>query len=112
MDFAHGETVTRARAVPEVDAYGDVVGVTYSDLADIPNCAVYVESQSEVVEAGRSAVVARLTVLAPFGADLKAGDRVQRSGRWWEAKSVPESFRSPFTGWEAGCRIMFELVEG
>lgn len=112
MMFAHGVTVARSRPVPQTDAYGDTVATTYGAPVDVAGCAPYIEALADVVAAGRSAVVSRLVVLCPFDADLAAGDRIVWEGQTWEARSQIERRRNPFTGWEAGASITFELVEG
>lgn len=112
MVFPFGVTMTRYRAVPEVDAYGDTIQVTYSDVAEVRGCGPYVSARPVVVEAGRSAVVTLLTVVCSFDADFRFGDRVEFEGRTWQASGEIERLRNPFTGWEAGAQIVFEMVEG
>lgn len=111
MEFPFGECLTVHRVTTTVDAYGDQsdAGTT---LVQVHGCAVEPVTSTTVVEAGRTVTVSSVNVYGPADVDLRAGDRVQRDGRWWRAIGNPQTFRSPFTGWDAGSRTAFEMVEG
>lgn len=115
MDFPYGETAVRQRATTSVDPYsGEATGPDWTtpDSLDIPGCAFDPGGSTEPLEQGRTAVITQPTVYAPFGADVRAGDRLVVRGRTWEVDGDPADYRSPFTGWEPGTTIKLKVVEG
>lgn len=115
MDFPYGETVTRQRGVPVVDPYsGEATGIdwtTPTTLA-IPGCAVADGGSIEPVQDARTAVVSDFDVLAPYGADVLAGDRVVIRGLVCDVQGRPFDWLHPMTGWHPGRVIKAKITEG
>lgn len=115
MDFPHGETVTRQRGVATVDPYsGEATGVDWTtpDELEIPGCAFNPGRSTEPVQDARTAVITEPEVYAPFGSDVRAGDRLVVRGVTFDVQGNPGDWRSPFTGWEAGMAIPLKRTEG
>lgn len=129
MMFPHGETVTRLRAPLAEDPYSgetirrDWAGATWPSVfpavwpddveaLEIPGCAFDPGGSSEPAEQGRASVTTQPSILAPFGADITATDRVVIRDRTWDVDGDPAAYRNPFTGWEAGLVVKLKAVAG
>lgn len=91
------------------DRYGDRSEVSSHQLS---GCALAAQRSSE--DTARAGTVATEQLLyGPYGADLTAQDVVVLpDGTEWEVDGSPESWRSPFTGWEAGVQVRVRRVTG
>lgn len=110
--FTFGECLHVYRATTTEDEYGDQSPATEPLVDVIDGCAVEPVSSTTITEAGRTITLNSLNVYAPYCADLRSGDRIQRDNRWWRATGNARRWRSPFTGLEAGSVTTFEMVEG
>lgn len=115
MGFPYGETVTRLRATAITDPYsGEQTGLDWSSPSEleIAGCAVASGGSLEPLQDARNAVDSDFDVLAPFGADVRAADRLVVRGLTCEVAGRPFDWRSPFTGWEPGTLIQAKIREG
>jgi len=110
--FTFGERLHVYRATTTEDEYGDQSPATEPLVDVIDGCAVEPVSSTTITEAGRTITLNTLNVYAPFGADLRAGDRIKRDNQWWRATGNARRWRSPFTGAEFGSVTTFEMAEG
>lgn len=113
--FGYGETVTRRRGTSVADPYSqESTSIDWTDATevDLPGCAVADGGSLEPTEDARNAVVSDFDVLAPFGTDVTAQDRLIVRGLVCEVVARPFSWRNPYTGWEAGTVIRAKIVEG
>jgi hypothetical protein len=78
----------------------------------IPGCAVADGGSLEPLQDARNAVDSDFDVLAPYGSDVLAGDRVVIRGLTCEVVGRPFDWRSPFTGWEPGTVVRATIREG
>jgi hypothetical protein len=60
----------------------------------------------------RDSVESDFDVVAPYGADILAGDRVVVRGLTCEVQGRPFDWRNPFTGWAPGTLVRAKIVEG
>jgi hypothetical protein len=111
MDYPYGEQVTVRRSTVGVDAYGDPVRATWSDLATYPRCAVWPSASTED-NAGRSEVDTTLQMALPPGADVLSTDRLVWRGDTYEVIGDPFAWRSPFTGRAPGVQLTVQRVTG
>jgi hypothetical protein len=115
MDFPHGETVTRLRGVALTDPYSgeatDVDWTTPTSLA-IPGCGVADGGSLEPTQDARNAILSDFDVVAPYGVDVQAGDRLVIRGLTCEVSGRPFDWMNPFTGWTPGTVIRAKVVEG
>jgi hypothetical protein len=115
MDFPYGETVTRLRATTVTDPYsGEETSIDWGDpdgLA-IDGCAVADGGSLEPLQDARNAVESDFDVLAPFGSDVLATDRLVVRGLTCEVQGRPFDWHHPMTGWEPGMVVKAKIVEG
>ena len=88
------DTVTRHRPGTQT-----VRGVTIPDwstatTATIGNCSVQ-PSGTTLDQQGRFAVMDGLTLYAPSGADIQAGDRIEYGGKTYTIDGEPREWASP-----------------
>lgn len=115
MDFPHGETVTRQRSTAVTDPYSDEdtgADWTSPDTLPIAGCAVATGGTIEPVADARNSVESDFDVLAPFGSDVTAQDRLVIRGLVCEVQGRPFDWHHPMTGWEPGTVIKAKIVEG
>lgn len=115
MDFPHGETVTRLRGTPTLDPYsGESTGIDWTnpDTLPIPGCGVGDGGSLEPLREARNSVESDYDILAPYGSDVLAGDRVIVRGLTCDVIGRPFPWRHPMTGWEPGTVIRAKIVEG
>lgn len=113
--FGAGETVTRQRGTAVTDPYsGEATGIDWDnpDELDIDGCAVASGGSLEPLQNARSAVVSDFSVMAPFGSDVLANDRLVVRGLTCEITGRPFDWQSPFTGWQPGMVFHAKIVEG
>lgn len=116
--FTAGETVTVYRASTARDRVGDPTGPLVSHTID--NCGIVqtetaLQGDSRTTAADgdrRHAVLTRMELLCPPGADIQFGDRVQLPGdtTMYEVDGMPWSPRNPFTTWQPGIRVRLRGV--
>lgn len=106
------ETVTVLRAGTTTDRYRNVVA-DWSNPArtEVPGCAVAPGTSSEE-NAGRTAVIAGLTVYLPAGADVRPADRIEIRGVVYDIDGEPGDWRNPFTDTRAGLEVALRRVTG
>lgn len=115
MTFAYGETVTRLRATTATDPYSnEATAEDWSNPTElaIDGCAVADGGSLEPLQNARNSVESDFDVLAPFGSDIRANDRLVIRGLTCETVGRPFDWQSPFTGWEAGMVVHAKIVEG
>lgn len=107
MRLVHGETVTVNRYAQ--DPYGDTVLISQHT---IPRCSFRIMASSEPLDF-RTDVVSTARLLAPYGSDLKATDRIERAdGTLWDVVGPPSQVSSPLTGWKPGMAATLTLATG
>jgi hypothetical protein len=79
---------------------------------EIPLCGVADGGSLEPLQDARNAVESDFDVVAPYGADVTAADRLVIRGLTCTVQGRPFAWRSPFTGWEPGTVIRAKIVEG
>ncbi|MEV7013275.1 hypothetical protein [Streptosporangium sp. NPDC051022] len=77
----------------------------------VPGCAAWPTGSTEQVEA-QDQTKELFTVLAPYGTDIRATDRVRLYGRVFEVDGEPQSWKSPLTGTAPGIEIRLERTKG
>lgn len=115
MTFAHGETVTRQRGTAIIDPYsGETTGISWAtpSLLAIPGCGIASGGSLEPLQDARNAVDSDYDVIAPYGSDILAGDRVVIRGLTCDVAGRPFDWRSPFTGWAPGTLVQAKIREG
>jgi hypothetical protein len=114
--FTHGETVTRQRAQTTADPYSTQPRPDWKKTpatVDIAGCGFDPGTSAEsFAEPGRQPITTKPTVYAPYGSDIKAGDRLVVRGVTYDVDGNPADFRSPFSGWEAGMAVSLRVKEG
>lgn len=108
-----GETIAVIRSGEPVgtDRYGNPIpGPTTGH--QVHGCAIEPVGSQEPVEVGRQAIHTRLTVYAPAGADVQAGDQLDVRGRRYDVDGNPGLWRNPYTGRRAGIEIHCVQVRG
>lgn len=104
----YGITITVVRPGKR-DKYGDETPGTEHA---IDGCAVYPRTSGESTDQ-RDTVVIGLTLLAPYGVDLKATDKVRLpDGTTYQVDGEPGPWSSPLTGWQPGVQAALERVTG
>lgn len=115
IPFAYGETVTRLRADAAVDPYsGESVGNDWTspDSLDIPGCGIADGGSLEPTQDARNAVESDFDVIAPYGVDVTAADRLVIRGLTCQVQGRPFDWMNPLTGWQPGTVIRAKVVEG
>lgn len=115
MTFAFGETVTILRAPSILDEYsGEITGLdwTLATRKTIPGCGIAPISSDEPLRDSRTQVDSMVDVYAPYGADIKALDRLIIRGTTWAVEGDPAVWRHPMTGWQPGTVIRAVKVDG
>jgi hypothetical protein len=111
--FPFGITIEVERQ-PAANDFGDR---SYSPSHSIDGCATAPRYSTEVND-GRSAVITGLHLYGPYGADLRATDRVvlpgtePRKQRTWRVVGDVGSYRSPWNNWMPGFEAALERVTG
>jgi hypothetical protein len=110
-----GEQIIRLRATPAADPYSGVIDQldwsTPSRLV-IDGCGVAPTSSTEPLRDNRSEVISRIDIYVPYGADIRALDRLVVAGVTWHVDGDPAAWRSPLTGWAPGAVVSCTRVEG
>lgn len=101
------ETVTRVRPVMAEDSRHNLIPSTKGEELLISGCSVQPGATAEDI-AMRDTVTIRLTVYAPFGADVRADDLIIWRGRTYQVNGHPEQWSSP-SG--AVSHVKFSLVD-
>lgn len=112
-----GETVTILRPGSSTrDSHGnDVPGADVE--TDVEHCAVWPTGSAgqglgrEQVQ-GRDQVEDRMSVLFPFGTEVRATDRLRIRGLLYQVTGVAQSWSSPFTSTRAGVELQADRVTG
>ncbi|WP_177240549.1 hypothetical protein [Nonomuraea wenchangensis] len=105
-----GETVVLLRRTQSGrDSHGNPVWT----VAELPveGCAVWPTGSTEETH-GQDQTSERLTVLAPYGTEVRSTDQVRARGLVYEVQGLPSSWRSPLTGTRAGVEVRLERVRG
>lgn len=120
MSLPYGEQVIRLRATRVSDPYsGAVDQLDWSTPSRLPidGCGVAPGSgaagnSTEPLRDNRTEVISRIDVYVPYGADVRALDRLIVAGVTWHVEGDPADWRSPLTGWDAGTVVSCTRVEG
>lgn len=106
-----GRTVTILRpGAPFRDAHGnEVPGAEAPTL--VAGCAVWARSSSENTDA-RDQVFIGLSVVMPYGTDVRATDRVKVGDVIYEIDGEPGVHDSPLTGSRMGVEVSLSRVTG
>ena len=114
MTVAFAQVVTVIRA-GETDRWGDPLEGPAGEPRrhQVKGC-VFVPGSSTESGTWANSVAAEATLLAPFGADLTASDRVEVAGiaGVWNVEGEPARWRSPLTGRRFGTSAVLRRVEG
>lgn len=106
------ETVTVVRP-PGRDQYGNPLeGET--TRVDITGCAVAprVAASLDVESRNREGLVVELTLYAPFGADIRHTDLIERQGELYEVEGEVGRWENPFTGSKPGLEVGLRRAAG
>lgn len=109
--FAHGEQVRVLRRDGTTDAYGDPVGL-WAQVAVLDGCAVWYRASTDLSGVMRDGEEWEVTVAYPFGADVRASDRLVVRGVEMSIVGVPADWHSPFSGWEPASTVNLKRVDG
>jgi len=118
MDFAYGETVVRQRGTPVVDPYSGLptgLDWTTPTLLTIEGCSIFLGGSIEPTQDARTPIISDFDVLAPFGSDVMAADRMvipRSGGLTCDVVGHPFDVHHPMTGWEPGQIIHLKITEG
>lgn len=113
--FAHGETVTRLRALDITDPYSSEDTEQDWDFPAelaIPGCGVADGGSTEPLQDARNAVDSDFDVFMPAGTDVTSRDRLRIRGVVCDVSGRPFAWKSPFTGWEPGLLVKAKVREG
>lgn len=101
VTFAHGEKLTLyVRTKTGEDSDGNDVYSAAPTVVD--NVPVWPAGSSEQVQ-GQDSTVTGKTAMLPPGFDVDAIDyAVDENGNAYEVNGVPDTYRSPFTGFDPG----------
>lgn len=106
-----GEPVTllRRSSSQTRDAHGNRAW-TYTEEV-VERCAIWPTGSTEQVQ-GQDQTDERITVMFPYGTDVKPVDRAQVRGLLYEVSGIPSVWRSPFTTTTAGVEARLVRVTG
>jgi head-tail adaptor len=90
----YNDTIIRRRAAFTIDAYGNEVKGTATDLA-ISGCRVQPTETNEMTSADRDMVQTQLQVFCPSGADVIATDQIVWQNVVYEVVGDLQEYRSP-----------------
>lgn len=105
MTLAAGETLTRHRPGGR-DQFDNPLEGEDEDLT-LNDCVVWPKATSESTFA-QDSLTEVLTVLAPYGSDVKAGDQIIRNELPHEVVGQPFDWQSELTGTKAG--LQFDMT--
>lgn len=103
-------TIVRVRP-PGFDQYGDPIAGTPNRLT-LEGAFVAPRSTSDIDARGRQGVINGLTLFGEFGTDLVHTDQVEVDGVLYDIDGDAGQWKSPFTGWEAGCEVALVRAVG
>jgi hypothetical protein len=115
MSFAFGEHITVLRAPYALDEYsGEVTGLDWAlaTRKTISGCGIAPVSSGEPLRDSRTQVDSAVDVYVPYGADIKALDRLVIRGTTWAVDGEPATWRHPMTGWQPGTVVHAVKVDG
>lgn len=78
---------------------------------ELRGCVVYPRSSTEAADYANT-VRTGWTVLADYGSDVVALDRIRWRGRVFEVDGEPEHWQHPVTRWKAGTQFFIVGTEG
>lgn len=105
-----GETVTFLwRTESGRDAHGNPTW-TWAETV-VSGCVVWPTGSTEQTH-GQDQTSERLTVMAPYGTEVRSTDQARVRGLVYEVEGLPSSWRSPLTGTRAGVEVRLERVRG
>ena len=105
-----GETVVLLRRTQTGrDAHGNAVWSIAETLVE--GCAVWPTGSTEQIQ-GQDQTSERLTVLAPYGTDIRSTDQARVRGLAYEVVGLPSSWRSPLTATRAGVEVRLVRIQG
>ena len=113
MRFPHGFTL-HVKRPSTTDRFGVTIPGTEHDIAD---CAGAPAGSTETMN-GQITVLTQHTVYGPYDADVHSQDvAVIPAGQpipagEYRVDGQPQRWKHPRTGWEAGCVIRLENLEG
>lgn len=111
--FLNGEPITRRRPATTTDDYGNTV-LNWASVTDtvLTGWGIAPTASFEPATPDRNAVESDFSLFGPFGSDIRSTDRLIVRGLVCEVAGRPQSWHSPFTGWDAGVLILAKIVEG
>lgn len=113
--FTAGETVVRLRRKLVLDPYSEQQTLgDWSDPDELPivGAAVAPSSSFSVRDPSRSQVSYSMSLYAPTGSDVQAGDRIRSASGLWLLDGGAMDWRNPFTGTTFGIELQATRVEG
>ncbi|MEV8637792.1 head-tail adaptor protein [Streptosporangium sp. NPDC051023] len=111
VPLPQGETIVILRPTGRTrDSAGNYVPDGDREIP-VPGCAAWPTGSTEQVEA-QDQTTELFTVLAPYGADIRATDRVRLHGRVFTVQGEPQLWKSPLTGAAPGLEIRLERTKG
>ena len=96
MTWLQTDTIERLRGARVSSGYGDdqVADWANPETVVIRGCSVQPASGPEYV-VDRESIVSRWELYAPYGTDLRGGDRVRWQGVTYDIDGAPQPFRDP-----------------
>lgn len=113
--FGYSETVVRLRAPLVADPYSGAATLRdWVNAARLPieGCAVNPGGSVESQSVDRAPIVSTPSLLAPYGADVVAGDRIESESGVWDVQGHGAQWRSPLTGHEFGSVFPLRRSDG
>lgn len=110
-------TVTRLRDNPGgIDENGDPIASVSVETV-ISGAAIAPRTAADITDRGRQGRISSALLLVPFGTDVRHTDRFRVEGLVsldgeWDVDGDAGQWKSPFTGWEAGCEVALKRAAG
>lgn len=105
-----GETVTLLRRVESGrDSHGNTVWSTTEIAVD--RCAVWPTGSTEKTQ-GQDQTSDHLTVMLPYGTEIRSTDQARVRGEIFDVTGLPSSWVSAFTATRVGVEVRLERVRG
>lgn len=108
--FPYGDQVTvLTKGVTGHNTYGnDQFGTTATAVV----LGAFAPAGSVELTQGQDLITTQPTVYLPAGTAITATDQVTVRGVTYDVDGIPEDWRHPLTGWQAGIVVRLQVVTG